>query len=71
VKATKSVKKPATEKEEGIEEYVANFTNDWAKKQVKEVSIPMLEHVHKWGEVKYEWSSDNSECTAKRVCTLD
>ncbi len=71
VKATKSVKKPATEKEEGIEEYVAEFTNDWAKKQVKEVSIPMLEHVHKWGEVKYEWSSDNSECTAKRVCTLD
>ena len=43
VKATKSVKKPATEKEEGIEEYVANFTSDWAKKQVKEVSIPMLE----------------------------
>ena len=28
-------------------------------------------HVHNWGEVIYTWSSDNSTCTAERVCKGD
>ena len=28
-------------------------------------------HVHKWGEIEYEWSADNATRTAKRTCTED
>ena len=28
-------------------------------------------HTHDWGEVTYTWSSDNTTCTAERVCKGD
>ncbi|MBP3884600.1 MAG: hypothetical protein J6D54_06655 [Olsenella sp.] len=35
------------------------------------VIIPVDVHEHKWGVPTYEWSSDNSACTATRVCEYD
>ena len=29
------------------------------------------QHTHDWGEVTYTWSSDNTTCTAERVCKSD
>lgn len=33
--------------------------------------IPVEVHEHKWGAPSYEWASDNSSCTATRVCEYD
>lgn len=35
------------------------------------VIIPVDVHEHKWGAPTYEWASDNSACTATRVCEYD
>lgn len=34
-------------------------------------NTPEPEHVHKWGDPTYSWTSDYSKCTAKRVCELN
>lgn len=38
---------------------------------VGRVIIPVEVHEHKWGAPTYEWASDNSSCTATRVCEYD
>ena len=34
-----------------------------------EMEIP-ADHEHTWGTPEYEWSEDNSSCTASRICSL-
>ena len=50
--------------------YTAEFKEDWAEAQTAVVKRgePLG---HDWGEPTYEWSRDNSSCTAKRVCRRD
>ena len=38
---------------------------------VGRVIIPVEVHEHRWGAPTYEWASDNSTCTATRVCEYD
>ena len=48
--------------------YTAEFDVDWAQKQEKVLdNIDTL--TPNWGETTYQWASDYSSCTAKRVCS--
>ena len=38
---------------------------------VQRVVIPFDSDAHDWGETTYEWSTDYSTCTAKRICKND
>ena len=52
---------------DGTGRYTVNFTKTAFTTQVKDVTITATGH--DWGTPTYEWSSDNSTCTAKRICT--
>ena len=54
---------------EGKDIYTATFENEAFEQQVKEVAIKATGHTY--GEPSYEWSDDNSTCTAVRVCVND
>lgn len=34
-------------------------------------NIPITDRIHKWGEITYNWSEDNTTVEAKRVCAHD
>ncbi|WP_303857101.1 hypothetical protein [Aminicella lysinilytica] len=65
--------------DEGIKVYTCEKYSEDLKSQTKlsdknclgqkVESIPALGH--SWGKTTYEWSSDNSKCTATRKCTRD
>ena len=54
---------------EGKGKYTVTFANEAFATQIKEVAIPAISH--SWGAPTYEWSSDNKQCTATRVCAND
>ncbi len=53
----------------GIETYTASFENCLFETQTKDVTIDAVGH--NWALPTYTWSSDNSKCTATRVCSRD
>ena len=69
VNTTKAVTEPTCEAA-GYTTYTAEFTNEAFETKTKKVEgDPATGHA--WGEPSYEWSSDNSKVTAKRVCGND
>lgn len=56
--------------EEGEAIHTAVFQEDWAKNQEKIVNA-VNPDAHEWGSVTYEWSKDNRNCRAVRVCKHD
>lgn len=57
---------PATEESEGHK-----YRNCKVCPYFEEETIDKVEHVHVYSNPTYEWASDNSKCTATRVCTKD
>ena len=55
---------------DGIIRYTATFTKPGFTAQTKETPSGQPA-AHDWGEPDYEWSADNSTCTATRVCSRD
>ena len=47
----------------------SSFLSDSSSSQA--LSSSSYEHIHRWGEPTYEWSSDNAKCTANVVCLDD
>ncbi len=60
---------PSTCSVAGSGKYTASFTNTAFTTQVKEVSIPKLNH--NYVVEGYEWNEDHSKCTATAVCAND
>ena len=59
----------ATCEEAGSITYTASFSSTAFETQVKTVTITALGH--DWGTPAYEWSADNRQITATRVCSHD
>ena len=54
----------------GSVEYLASFSESWANPQTKKEALSIDPDAHEWSKtVTYEWSADNRECAATRVCT--
>lgn len=65
-----SITKEATCTEKGRTKYTAVFEDTSFTIQSK--TIENIDATgHEWGAPAYEWASDNSTCTAKRVCVHD
>lgn len=47
------------------------FSDAAGTKGLAEDEVTVAPLGHSWGEVVYEWSEDNTTCTAKRVCLRD
>ncbi|MBP3204007.1 MAG: InlB B-repeat-containing protein, partial [Lachnospiraceae bacterium] len=61
---------PATCTTSGTGRYTAEFASDGFTTQIKEVTIPALNH--SWNdEIVYTWSDDNLSVTATRTCEYD
>ena len=70
VNATYTVIEQAKCEAAGKGKYTADFvTNEAFVDQTKEVVIKAAGH--NWGDIKYEWTPDFSECTATRTCKND
>ena len=54
--------------EDGKGRYTASFSNEAFETQSKDI---VLTGGHTWGSPTYEWSLDNSSCTATVVCSRD
>ena len=63
--STKMVSEP-TCTTAGEESCIATFSEPWAKTQTVNIKVPALGH--EWGAPTYEWSKDNTHCTAVRTC---
>ena len=63
------VTKAATCEEIGTKTFTAVFTKEGFENQQKTEEIAALQH--NYGTPTYEWSTDNSTCTAKKVCAND
>ncbi len=69
VNSTYQVVDPAKCEVDGTGRYTATFTNEAFEIQTNDTTI--LATGHEWGTPTYEWSSDYSTCTAKRICAHD
>ena len=65
------IAKDATCAAKGETTYTATFTNVAFATQTKTVEDIPVSTEHTWGEAAYEWSADNTICTATITCTLD
>ena len=61
----------ATCSAKGCTTYKATFDEAWATEQTEKVDIEEDSTAHQWDTVSYEWATDNSSCTAIRVCKLN
>ena len=68
---TSQIAKDATCAAKGETTYTATFTNIAFATQTKTVEDIPVSTEHTWGEAAYEWSADNTICTATITCTLD
>ena len=64
--ASETVIKPTCE-EDGRVMYTVEFEDEEFTTQTMDAPIPKLDH--DWSNINYEWSEDNSQCTAVRVCS--
>lgn len=53
----------------GLGKYTAAFANSAFSTQTHDVVFDATGH--DWGEITYTWSTDNSTCTAQRICKTD
>ena len=68
--ATTSEVTEASCEEKGTTTYKATFTKEDFKEQTK--TVENINAVgHDWGEPTYDWSEDNSQVTAARICKKD
>jgi len=54
----------------GLSNYSATFSNPQYTEQTME-NIVTLALGHDWGSVNYDWTNDNNEVTATRICSRD
>ena len=69
VSSTYQVTESAKCVEDGTGRYTATFTNAAFTTQTSDISLPATGH--DWGTPTYEWSADNTKCTATVVCSHD
>ncbi|BBH25281.1 hypothetical protein SG0102_02150 [Intestinibaculum porci] len=68
---TSQVTKEPTCEENGETTYTAKVTFDGKEYSDTKKLVDIAAIGHKWGDVSYVWSDDNSKCTATRICQND
>ena len=71
INATAEIIQEQTCEDVELTTYTATFTNPAFATQTRANIQTQAALGHSWGEVIYEWSADNSTCTARRVCVHD
>ena len=61
--------KAPTCSETGEVVFTAEFINKEFKTQSKSIETQIDSEAHSWSDPSYEWTSDNSTVTARRICT--